>query len=189
MATNSGSFALQCPAWPGQDDTPGGGRDLTAELVEKAGTFQAFVQLPSAAELQPALLMADAHQPAAQYGVNRHGGLPRGWHSALLHSSLLLPDSNLGAPSHQAPSSYSFLGVNGQCPVDPLLLHPTCTFLRTALGDALVPGSHQPLHPSPLPTFKQSQHPPLQPTLLQKQRNTPALPSPAPFSASREASY
>lgn len=58
---NSGGFAPQCPGWPGQHDTPGDGRDLTAELVEKAGTFQALVQLLSAAELQPALLTDDAH--------------------------------------------------------------------------------------------------------------------------------
>lgn len=78
---NSGDFAPWCPAWPGHHDTPGDGRDLTAELVEKAGTFQALVQLLSAAELQPALLTDDALQPGAQCGVSIYGGLPGAWHS------------------------------------------------------------------------------------------------------------
>lgn len=129
---NTGGFAPRCPAWPGQHDTPGDGRDFTAESVEKAGTFQALVQLLSAAELQPALLMADAHQPAAQCGVSPPWWATEGLAlvllgTALLHSNLLLPDRNLGAPSHQAPSSHSFLGATGQCygyPVDPLLLGP-----------------------------------------------------------------
>lgn len=180
---NTGGFAPRCPAWPGQHDTPGDGTDLTAELVEKAGTFQALVQLLSAAELQPALLTADAHQPAAQCVVSPPWRATEGLTlvllgTALLHSSLLLPDRELGAPSHQAPSSHSFLGATGQCygyPVDPLHLGSDMV-LHTVLGYALVPGCHQPLHPSLLPIFKQSQHPP-QLTLLQKQRNTPALPS------------
>ena len=73
--------------------------------------FNSPARLLSAAELQPALLAADVRKPAVQWGVSAgawqasRGLAPMLLGSALLHSSLLLPDRDLGAPKHRHPTA------------------------------------------------------------------------------------
>jgi len=61
---NSGGFTPRCPARPGWLGVPGVAGTSLPSWWRKQGHFKSPMGLLSAAELQPALLMADARKPA-----------------------------------------------------------------------------------------------------------------------------